>query len=81
VQIRSAGDAMYPTNLAPWSKYLTGKQGLAPFPFYDPLDWMITEAHDRGFEFHAWLNPYRATMDMNTALLSPNHDVIYILNG
>jgi uncharacterized lipoprotein YddW (UPF0748 family) len=75
VQIRSAGDAMYPTNLAPWSKYLTGKQGLAPFPFYDPLDWMITEAHDRGFEFHAWLNPYRATMDMNTALLSPNHDV------
>jgi uncharacterized lipoprotein YddW (UPF0748 family) len=75
VQIRSAGDAMYPTNLAPWSKYLTGKQGLAPFPFYDPLDWMITEAHDRGFEFHAWLNPYRATMDMNTAPLSPSHDV------
>lgn len=75
VQIRSAGDAMYPTNLAPWSKYLTGKQGLAPFPFYDPLDWMITEAHNRGFEFHAWLNPYRATMDLNTVALSPSHDV------
>lgn len=76
VQIRSAGDAMYPTNLAPWSKYLTGKQGLAPYPFYDPLDWMITQAHDRGFEFHAWLNPYRATMDMNTTALSRTHDVI-----
>ena len=76
VQIRSAGDAMYPTNLAPWSKYLTGKQGLAPYPFYDPLDWMITQAHERGFEFHAWLNPYRATMDMNTTALSRTHDVI-----
>lgn len=76
VQIRSCGDAMYPTNLAPWSKYLTGKQGLAPYPFYDPLDWMIQEAHQRGFEFHAWFNPYRATMDLNISELSRNHDVI-----
>ncbi|MFL9829692.1 family 10 glycosylhydrolase [Flavobacterium sp. ST-87] len=76
VQIRSAGDAMYPTNLAPWSKYLTGKQGLAPYPFYDPLDWMIAQAHQRGFEFHAWLNPYRATMDLNIGALSRSHDVI-----
>ncbi|SHL66636.1 Uncharacterized lipoprotein YddW, UPF0748 family [Flavobacterium flevense] len=76
VQIRSAGDAIYPTNLAPWSKYLTGKQGLAPYPFYDPLDWMISQAHQRGFEFHAWLNPYRATMDLNISALSRSHDVI-----
>jgi uncharacterized lipoprotein YddW (UPF0748 family) len=53
-------------------KYLTGKQGSSLF--YDPLDWMITQAHDRGFEFHAWLNPYRATMDLNTVALSPSHD-------
>jgi uncharacterized lipoprotein YddW (UPF0748 family) len=32
---------------------------------------MITEAHNRGFEFHAWLNPYRATMDLRTDILSP----------
>lgn len=74
VQIRSVGDAFYPSLLAPWSKYLTGKEGRAPSPYFDPLEWMITETHARGFEFHAWLNPYRATMNLNTAVLSPNHD-------
>lgn len=74
VQIRSSGEAFYPTDFAPWSRFLTGKEGKAPSPYYDPLEWMITEAHARGFEFHAWLNPYRATMDLKTENLSPNHD-------
>jgi uncharacterized lipoprotein YddW (UPF0748 family) len=74
VQIRSIGDAFYPTELAPWSRYLTGKEGQPPCPYYDPLEWMITQAHARGFEFHAWLNPYRATMDLKTETLSPTHD-------
>ena len=74
VQIRTAGDAFYPTDLAPWSKYLTGKQGTAPKTQEDPLTWLIDAAHQRGLEFHAWLNPYRATMDLNTAALSPEHD-------
>jgi len=74
VQIRTAGDALYPTKLAPWSKYLTGQQGTAPKTQEDPLTWMIDAAHQRGLEFHAWLNPYRATMDLNTAALSPGHD-------
>ena len=74
VQIRSVGDAFYPSKLAPWSRYLTGKEGKAPNPYYDPLEWMIKEAHNRGFEFHAWLNPYRATFDTKTETLSPNHD-------
>jgi uncharacterized lipoprotein YddW (UPF0748 family) len=74
VQIRSVGDALYPTILAPWSRYLTGREGKAPNPNYDVLEWMITEAHARGFEFHAWLNPYRATFDLKTETLSPNHD-------
>lgn len=74
VQIRSVGDAFYPTKLAPWSRFLTGKEGQAPKPYFDTLAWMIAETHTRGFEFHAWLNPYRATMDYNTALLSPEHD-------
>jgi uncharacterized lipoprotein YddW (UPF0748 family) len=74
VQIRTAGDAFYPTQLAPWSKYLTGKQGQAPKGNIDLLAWMISETHKRGFEFHAWLNPYRATMDLNTAALSKEHD-------
>ena len=74
VQIRASGDALYPTNLAPWSKYLTGTQGTRPQTEEDPLEWMIDAAHERGLEFHAWLNPYRATMDLNTATLSPQHD-------
>ena len=74
VQIRSVGDALYPTILAPWSRYLTGREGKAPSPNYDALQWMIAEAHTRGFEFHAWLNPYRATFDLKTETLSPSHD-------
>ena len=75
VQIRSVGDAFYPTELAPWSRFLTGKEGQPPYPNYDTLAWMIDEAHKRGFEFHAWLNPYRATFDLNKQQLSPNHDI------
>lgn len=74
VQIRSVGDAFYPSKLAPWSRYLTGKEGTAPNPYFDPLAWMIAQAHARGFEFHAWLNPYRATFDTKIQTLSPEHD-------
>ncbi len=74
VQIRPAGDAMYKSTNIPWSKYLTGKQGVAPGDStYDPLVGMIKAAHDRRMEFHAWLNPYRATFDLDTASLSPKH--------
>jgi uncharacterized lipoprotein YddW (UPF0748 family) len=74
VQIRSVGDALNPTTLAPWSRYLTGVEGKAPAVDFDPLEWMIEESHERGFEFHAWMNPYRATMDLKTDLLSIHHD-------
>lgn len=74
VQIRSVGDAFYPSKLAPWSRYLTGKEGQAPNPYYDTLAWMIEQAHQRGFEFHAWLNPYRATFDTKIETLSEEHD-------
>lgn len=74
VQIRSVGDAFYPSEFAPWSRFLTGKEGQSPKPYFDTLAWMISETHARGFEFHAWLNPYRATMNYNTSILSPQHD-------
>ena len=74
VQIRTAGDAFYETGLAPWSKYLTGKEGAPPENFNNPLEWMIKETHKRGMEFHAWLNPYRATFDLDTLALSKEHD-------
>src|SRR3989339_148605 len=59
-QVRPQCDAMYQSDLEPWSYYLTGKQGKAPDPYYDPLEFWIKEAHTRGIELHAWLNPYRA---------------------
>ncbi|UMB53765.1 family 10 glycosylhydrolase [Lutibacter sp. A64] len=60
LQIRPQGDALYKSNLEPWSYYLTGLQGKAPEPYYDPLEFWIEQAHLRGIELHAWLNPYRA---------------------
>ncbi|MGB5822240.1 MAG: family 10 glycosylhydrolase [Saonia sp.] len=74
VQIRTAGDAFYPSECAPWSRFLTGTEGNAPNPYYDPLEWMIAQAHKRGMEFHAWLNPYRATFDEKTEVLNETHD-------
>ena len=73
VQVRPAGDAMYPSTYEPWSEFLTGTQGLAPNPLYDPLEFMISETHKRGMEFHAWLNPYRAVFNMRTSSVSPSH--------
>ena len=73
MQVRPAGDALYPSTLEPWSEYLTGKQGLPPSPFYDPLMFMITETHKRGMEFHAWINPYRAVFNAKKSSVAPNH--------
>lgn len=73
VQIRPAADALFPSKQAPWSKYLTGTQGRAPYPEFDPLQFMVEETHLRGMEFHAWLNPYRATADLDTVSLAPTH--------
>lgn len=73
VQVRAAGDAFYASSFEPWSKYLTGQEGKAPDPYYDPLKWMIDQAHQTGFEFHAWFNPYRATFDLDTVALAENH--------
>ncbi len=74
LQIRTAGDAFYNSNLSPWSRFLSGAEGVAPETDQNPLKWLIREAHIRGFEFHAWLNPYRATFDLNTDVLSESHD-------
>lgn len=59
-QVRPEADALYMSYYEPWSRYLTGTQGVAPDPYWDPLQWMIEECHRRGMELHAWINPYRA---------------------
>lgn len=59
-QVRGEADALYESPYEPWSRFLTGQQGKAPSPRWDPLEWMVREAHKRGMELHAWINPYRA---------------------
>lgn len=59
-QVRPSADAMYKSNIEPWSYFISGEIGKEPFPYYDPLEFWIEEAHKRGLELHVWLNPYRA---------------------
>jgi len=66
LQVRPAADAFYRKSREPWSQWLMGKQGIAPSPGYDPLEFAIKEAHMRGMELHAWFNPYRASMSLNS---------------
>ncbi|KAA6337866.1 hypothetical protein EZS27_014079 [termite gut metagenome] len=71
-QVRPEADALYVSPIEPWSRYLTGIQGKAPNPFWDPMQFMIDECHKRGMEFHAWINPYRTKVKM-TNDLAPKH--------
>ncbi len=74
VQVRTAGDAFYPSKHAPWSRFLTGTEGKPKADFENPLQWMISKTHERGMQFHAWFNPYRATFDLDTTILANTHD-------
>jgi len=73
MQIRPTADAFYPSSLEPWSHWLTGRQGSKPNPFYDPLQFIIDEAHKRCIEVHVWLNPYRVTNSDNLNILNKDH--------
>lgn len=90
-QVRPECDALYQSSLEPWSRFLSGVQGQAPTPYWDPLQWMITECHKRSMELHAWINPFRAKTKNTNSLASshiavrkPNYvfqyDGLYILN-
>lgn len=72
LQVRPAADAFYPSELEPWTRYLTGVPGKAPDPFYDPLHFWIEECHKRGMELHAWLNPFRVAQNADQPLAG-NH--------
>ena len=81
VQIRPSADAFYRSTYEPWSEWLTGKKAKRPEPEYDPLTFMIEEAHERGMEFHAWLNPYRAIFDANRFYSDPANVRLDTLNN
>jgi len=72
-QIRPECDALYYSSIEPWSYWLTGYQGIAPSPYYDPLQFAIEETHKRGMELHAWFNPYRAEKTIGNYTLAANH--------
>ena len=90
-QVRPECDALYESKIEPWSRFLTRQQGVAPTPYWDPLQWMVEQCHKRGMELHAWINPYRAKTK-TTKALAANHiavqhservfeyDGLYILN-
>lgn len=84
-QVRPAGDAVYASDLEPWASLLTGTQGNNPG--YDPLAFAIQEAHSRGMELHAWINPFRAGNTADTLKLAATHlfktrrDLIRIYGG
>ncbi len=73
VQVRPSGDAFYQSQLVPWSEFISGKQGQAPEPFYDPLQFMVAESHQAGMEFHAWMNPFRAVSHKRFSSVVQNH--------
>ena len=74
-QVRGEADAMYDSHYEPWSRFLTGRQGTPPDPYWDPLAWMVKECHRRGMELHAWINPYRAKTK-GTTELAVNHPYV-----
>jgi uncharacterized lipoprotein YddW (UPF0748 family) len=72
-QVRPSADALYPSRLEPWSEYLSGDMGRPPEPAWDPLAFAVAEAHRRGLELHAWINPFRARHADGTHDLAATH--------
>lgn len=71
-QVRPTADALYRSELYPWSRYLTGVQGKAPAQNFDPLAYLVAQGEQRGIGIHAWINPYKITRGTAS---SPNWDV------
>ena len=68
-QVRPECDALYQSSIEPWSRFLTARQGQAPSPYWDPLQWITEQCHKRGMELHAWINPYRAKTKTTNELI------------
>lgn len=84
-QVRPTADAFYISDIEPWSRYLSGEQGVAPNPLWDPLQFVIENAHSRGMEVHAWCNPYRVTLQESDTLCAEHiyfqHPDIFVKYG
>ncbi|KAB2671615.1 MAG: family 10 glycosylhydrolase [Verrucomicrobia bacterium] len=71
LQVRPQADALYSSSIEPWSEYLSGREGYPPAPLWDPLLFAVREAHARGLEMHAWLNPFRAKAETSKSPPAP----------
>ncbi|NQV41160.1 MAG: family 10 glycosylhydrolase [Candidatus Marinimicrobia bacterium] len=84
-QVRPQCDALYESELEPWSYFLTGEQGKAPEPFYDPLAFWVEESHKRGLELHTWFNPYRAHhpngQKNETSVISTRPEIVHEIDN
>ncbi len=89
LQVRPTADAFYKSSYFPWSKYISGSQGVAPDDGFDPLEYWVSEAHKRNIDLHAWINPYRVAVsesdfnslsDMHPAKINPKW-VVQHTNG
>ncbi|MCL6339489.1 glycoside hydrolase family 10 protein [Pectobacterium carotovorum] len=84
-QVKPDGTALWPSKILPWSDTLTGNIGEEPG--YDPLQFMLDEAHKRGMKVHAWFNPYRVSVNTKSATvtelnrtLSQNPASVFVLH-
>lgn len=78
LQVRPEGDALYASSFEPWSRWLTGTQGRAPSPYYDPLEFAIAECRKRNLELHAWFNPYRARSSTSAPVgVAPHVEAVF----
>lgn len=84
-QIRPESDAFYESNIEPWSRFLTGKQGRSPERGWDPMAYLIGKCHERNIEFHAWINPYRAqcntVTELDTSHIYHRHPEWFVVYG
>ncbi|MDX6914904.1 glycoside hydrolase family 10 protein [Pectobacterium carotovorum] len=84
-QVKPDGTALWPSKILPWSDMLTGHIG--EDPGYDPLQFMLDEAHKRGMKVHAWFNPYRVSVNTKSTTvtelnrtLSQNPASVFVLH-
>ncbi|POY56518.1 hypothetical protein F018LOC_00454 [Pectobacterium versatile] len=84
-QVKPDGTALWPSKILPWSDMLTGNIG--ENPGYDPLQFMLDEAHKRGMKVHAWFNPYRVSVNTKPSTvtelnrtLSQNPASVFVLH-
>ncbi|MCA9921506.1 MAG: family 10 glycosylhydrolase [Anaerolineales bacterium] len=65
-QVRGVADALYASNLEPWSELVSGTYGQPPDPLWDPLALMVEKAHAKGIQVHAYINTLTVWNDCNT---------------